>query len=172
MLCERCGKNIATVHVTHINNGEKVEMYLCNQCAKETEEINFDSPISFQNFLTGLLGMPFGSAGQFKNYNSRNKILQCPTCKMTYDEFRNLGRFGCADCYFAFREQLNPIFKKIHGDDIHTGKLPNKAAGELKIKKELQNLKKELQKAIKMEEFERAAYIRDKIRALEGRQDK
>jgi protein arginine kinase activator len=168
MLCERCGNNPASVHVTHINNGEKTEMYLCEQCAKETESIHFQTPISFQDFLTGLLDMPFGNTEKYKNYIDQKEVLQCQNCKMTYDEFRKTGRFGCAECYSAFYKQLTPIIKKLHGNNIHTGKLPNRAAGELKVKRELEMLRKELKKAIEMEEYEKAASLRDRIRALEG----
>jgi protein arginine kinase activator len=168
MLCEQCGKNTASVHVTHINNGEKKEMYLCEQCAKETESIHFHTPISFQDFLTGLLDLPLSNKDTFKGYRDQKETLQCPICKMTYDEFRKVGRFGCSQCYSTFNQQLNPIFKKLHGNNTHTGKLPNRAAGEIKIKRELEVMRKELKKAIEMEEFEKAAEIRDRIRALEG----
>lgn len=167
MLCERCGKNTASVHVTHINNGEKVETYLCEQCAKETESIHFHTPISFQDFLTGLLDMSLGNKSQSKGYSDHNSILQCPSCKMTYDEFTKIGRFGCSQCYTAFNNQIIPIIKKLHGNNTHIGKLPNRAAGELKLKRELEFLKKELQEAIKLEEFEKAAQLRDKIHSLE-----
>ncbi|NLK20627.1 MAG: hypothetical protein GX308_00790 [Epulopiscium sp.] len=166
MLCERCGKNIASVHVTHINNGEKAEVYLCEHCAKETETIHFHTPISFQDFLTGLLDMSLGGQAQSKGYKENNEVFQCPTCKMTYDDFKKIGRFGCSNCYLTFKKQLNPIIKKLHGDNIHTGKFPNRIAGKLKIKREVEILKKELQKAIKAEEFERAAELRDKIHTL------
>ena len=172
MLCERCGKNAASIHVTHINNGEKIEKYLCEQCAKETESVHFQTPISFHDFLTGLLDMSLGNAEQFKSYTEQKQSLQCPNCKMTFNEFRKIGRFGCAECYSTFHEQLNPIFKKLHGDHIHTGKIPNRAAGPLKIRRELETLKKDLRKAIEMEEYEAAAKLRDRIRALEGEGDK
>jgi protein arginine kinase activator len=167
MLCERCKKNIANVHVIQINNNEKVELYLCEQCAKETESIHFDTPISFQDFLTGFLDMPLMGKASSKEYSSQGTTLQCPSCKMTYDEFSKIGRFGCAQCYTAFSSRLMPIIKNVHGNNEHVGKLPSSAAGELKIKRELEMLKKELKEAIRLEEFERAAQLRDKIRSME-----
>ena len=167
MLCERCKKNTASVHVTHINNGEKVEHYLCEQCAKETESIHFNTPISFQDFLTGLLDMPLMGKSPSKGATDKTALLQCPSCKMTYDEFSKIGRFGCSECYTAFKSRLMPIIKNIHGIHEHIGKLPSSAADELKFKRELEQLKKELKEAIRLEEFERAAQLRDRIRSME-----
>ena len=149
MLCERCKKNTASVHVTHINNGEKVEHYLCEQCAKETES------------------MPLMGKSPSKGATDKTALLQCPSCKMTYDEFSKIGRFGCSECYTAFKSRLMPIIKNIHGINEHIGKLPSSAADELKFKRELEQLKKELKEAIRLEEFERAAQLRDRIRSME-----
>jgi protein arginine kinase activator len=168
MLCERCKQNPATVHVTHIINGEKVEMHLCEPCAKQTESIHFDTPISFQDFLTGLLDITVGNGAKADNYDTAQRHrLQCPVCQMIYEEFRNTGRFGCAACYHTFEKQLNPIFKRLHGGHIHTGKLPQRAAGKMKICREITKLKYQLQKAVEVEEFEKAAELRDQIRAVE-----
>ena len=34
MKCDNCGKN-ATVHLTEIKGGKKIEKYLCEQCAAQ-----------------------------------------------------------------------------------------------------------------------------------------
>jgi protein arginine kinase activator len=71
---------------------------------------------------------------------------------------------------------LSTLLKKIHGSNQHFGKVP---FGGEKIDKEkekekspLQELKSKLQKAIQLEEFEEAARLRDKIRALENKEKK
>ena len=33
MMCQKCGKNIATVHTMTVINGVKDEKYLCSECA-------------------------------------------------------------------------------------------------------------------------------------------
>ncbi len=51
---------------------------------------------------------------------------------------------------------------------MHTGKLPKKADAALKLKREGERLRRQLQEAILNEEFEKAAKIRDKIREIDG----
>jgi len=86
---------------------------------------------------------------------------------MTFDEFRKAGRFGCAMCYSSFSEKLYPIFRRIHGNTKHVGKIPTKMGEDIAIKREIDRLKIELNVAIKNEEYEKAAQIRDRIRELE-----
>ena len=38
MLCDRCKKNEATIHVKKVLNGKIESMHLCAECAKEKEE--------------------------------------------------------------------------------------------------------------------------------------
>ena len=48
MLCEKCGKNSATVMYTQIVNGKKSSLNLCSQCASgESLFDNFGSLLSF-----------------------------------------------------------------------------------------------------------------------------
>ena len=91
---------------------------------------------------------------------------------MTYDDFKKIGRLGCSDCYATFQVSLAPLLKRIHGSNQHLGKVPNAVVMKeqkalSKIHEELETVKAELQKAIKKEEFEEAASLRDKIKFLE-----
>ena len=60
------------------------------------------------------------------------------------------------------------MLKNIHGSISHTGKLPKKAAEPINRKRELNELKQKLQKAIENQEFEQAAIFRDEIKKLEA----
>ena len=87
---------------------------------------------------------------------------------MTYDDFRKVGRLGCADCYPTFKRSLGSLLKRIHGSPIHVGKSPVRLIKPSKIAKtELLDLKKKLERAIEHEEFEEAARLRDQIRRAE-----
>ena len=90
---------------------------------------------------------------------------------MGYDDFRKFGRLGCSECYSAFKEYLSTLLKKIHGSNRYFGKTPVKIASSVKRKmNDLQDLKEQLQKAIYMEDFEKAAELRDKIREIEKKE--
>ena len=50
--------------------------------------------------------------------------LTCPNCHLTFEEFTRQGRFGCGECYRAFRPRLESIMRKIHGASLHRGRNP------------------------------------------------
>lgn len=166
MFCEKCQKNQATVHMTKIVNGQKVEVHLCSDCAKQME---FGGPISFQDIFQGLLDIAASAMQQSQTKEERKDMEQskCPVCGLTYDGFKHNGKLGCAACYQTFRPQLDATLKSIHGSTTHRGKIPHKNGEELLAKKEMEHLKKELAKAIEEERYEDAAMYRDKIRAAQ-----
>lgn len=160
MKCEKCHKNEATVFVTQIINGEKIEMHLCEQCAKESDTFFFDKNESFQKFLSGLL----------ENANRQPSVksasISCPSCGMTLAEFRKTSKLGCAECYSTFRDYLEVILKRIQSSTQHTGKRPAKLDMDLKRDNMIRQLDSELKIAIMEEDFEKAAELRDKLKAL------
>lgn len=172
MLCPECGKRPATIHYTKIVNGEKSEFHLCEVCAQEKEGYmsDFESDFSIQQLLSGLLNfdIPQPSSGH-AGMHINTEPDRCPNCGMTYKQFGKLGRFGCSDCYQTFQGYLEPLFRKIHGHTVHNGKIPTRAKGELKIRRDLERLKAELAEKVEAEEFEEAASLRDRIRALQER---
>ena len=176
MICQECQQRPATLHFTKIINGEKSEVHLCEVCAQEKGEM-FSFPgnagFSINNLLGGLL-----NTEPLLNKNSQNafaeqKVIQCDNCKMTYNQFAKVGRFGCSHCYKAFQARLEPIVKRLHsGNAEHAGKVPKRIGGSIHVKKELASLKAELRDLINQEEFEQAAQVRDRIRALEKKLSK
>jgi protein arginine kinase activator len=86
---------------------------------------------------------------------------------MTYSQFSKLGRFGCSSCYKYFNDRLDPLFKRVHGSTVHTGKVPVRVGGQIRTKRQIEDLKRHLQDSINQEEFEHAAQLRDQIRELE-----
>lgn len=160
MLCDICGKNEATVHLTEIVDNEMSELHLCEECARE-KSVQMEQHFGLSDLLAGLAD--FGSA--LETTAARGK--KCPNCGLSYADFKKIGRLGCSECYRVFREFLAPLLKRIHGSTQHLGKTPVKAAKVTRLTSELEGLKAKLQKAIQLEEFEEAAKLRDKIRELE-----
>ncbi|RKD33758.1 UvrB/UvrC motif-containing protein [Thermohalobacter berrensis] len=168
MLCDECGKNKSTVHYTKILNGKKEEIHLCDECAKDYKQFDIDSSFSIHNFLTGLLDNM--QEGPFKNVNYVHE-LKCNRCGLTYNQFRETGKFGCSECYKSFHDKLIPLLKRIHRHDSHIGKVPKRAGSKIRIKKEITKLKNKLEIAVKKEEYEKAAELRDKIKELKNQID-
>lgn len=175
MICDICSKNSATVHLTEIVDGQMTELHICEVCAKE-KSIEMEQQFGLSDLLAGLADFGKNLEGQEPGE------LQCSECKLTYNDFKKIGRLGCSSCYGVFSSYLLPLLKRIHGSVTHTGKVPlNVAKVEtvkkaevkttklIKIKEHLDvaELKNKLQEVIKEEKFEEAATLRDKIRELE-----
>lgn len=167
MLCEKCNKRVATIHLIKLINGEKSEVRLCESCAKEISDISLVGSLGSIDEISipNILGGFFESIDK----NKQNKIeVICKKCGLTYSQFKASGQLGCAECYQSFSSYLRPMFKRIQGDLEHIGKVPKRSGIKLVEKKKYVNLKKELQKAILEEEYERAAVLRDKIKDIEN----
>ena len=166
MFCEECGKNPATVHITKIINGVKSEKHLCEKCAKELGDhgISFQSNFTVHQLLAGLLD----SAKEKPVTMSTKPTIKCPLCGKDFENFSQVGRFGCSKCYTTFEDRIKPVLRRIHGSNIHTGKVPRRTGGVIRLKKEIDDLKKKMEIAVQKEEFEKAAEIRDKIKQLEN----
>ncbi|PLR77929.1 hypothetical protein CU633_08495 [Bacillus sp. V3-13] len=171
MICEDCNQRPATMHFTKIVNGEKTEVHLCEKCAQEKGDMfmfNSGSGFSINNLLAGLLNVEPAFPQSTKPQYDQDDIVQCENCKMTFPQFAKVGRFGCANCYDTFKEQLKPILRRLHsGNWSHNGKIPKRIGGSIQLRRKLDSLKQNLQELISKEEFEKAAQVRDEIRLVE-----
>ncbi len=160
MLCDICGKNEATVHLTEIINDQVTKLHLCEGCAKE-KGAEMEEHFGLSDLLAGLSDLGAGLEPEM------TESVKCANCGLSYQNFRKTGRLGCSECYEAFKKQLGPILKRIHGTDRHIGKVPLKSGKVLNEMNVLQELRQRMEKAIQFEEFEEAARLRDEIKKLE-----
>lgn len=169
MLCDRCNENIASVHIKKMVNGKVMEIHLCSQCAKETKETDNEIELSLKDFLIELMSLTFEELNNKQEEETTENDIECPNCHMKYTEFKENGKFGCIECINAFKSVIPQILKKLHGNTYHEGKYPEEYKNEIEGKRELVDLKNKLNKAIKLEEYEEAAKLRDRIKGLEKR---
>ncbi len=161
MLCELCKQMQATVHLTEIVNDQMTELHLCEACANQ-KGAQVESHFGLSDLLSGL--------ADFSKPQEPEEVpaKACPTCGMSFDDFRKVGRLGCAECYATFKRSLGSLLKRIHGSPIHLGKSPMRLIKPTKVAKtEMAELKRKLEHAIEKEEFEEAARLRDQIRRAE-----
>lgn len=163
MLCQKCNEKKATVHLTKIINNQKNEIHLCEECARANEELDFETPFTINNFLTGLLDSIQSSPIKVDYIQTTT----CSKCGMNYGRFKQLGRLGCSECYKTFNDKLMPLIKRIHGSENHIGKIPKREGSMIRLKRDILDLRKELNNAVEMEEYEKAVELRDKIKNLE-----
>lgn len=163
MICNVCGTNEATIHLTEIVNEQMVEIHLCETCAQE-KGTEFKTHFNVSDLLSGLTDLT-------KEITKDEKTLtKCPNCGLSYEEFGRTGRLGCAECYEAFSKLLIPLIKRVQHSTQHVGKRPSRlapAAPSFQAKQDLRELQNRLTKLIQQEEFEEAARLRDRIKQLE-----
>ena len=93
----------------------------------------------------------------------------CPVCGRTFRDFRETGKFGCGNCYKAFQGSVNQVLKQIHQSPVHTGKIPSRGSEKLRLQRQLETLRRNLEKAVKEENYEEAARLHREIKEFEGR---
>lgn len=171
MTCQQCQERPAVYHVTGVVEGQTVqELHLCERCAAERGVVPQGEAPSFLGGLAGLLGgsaeAPSGTAPPAPG--AAAPALRCPRCGMTYAEFARTGLLGCPECYDAFSSALQPVIRRAQRRLRHEGKVPSRTGGSILRRRELSTLRRELDQAVAQQAFERAAELRDRIRALEG----
>ena len=159
MLCQSCEKRQASTHIKTILNGELKEFNLCSECAAKLGYGSFFTNFGFD------IDKLFGSF--MDSPDIRKKAKRCQFCGSSFEEIAKSGKVGCAHCYEEFYDELLPSIQRIHGRTNHTGKLARSAGTEVKVRDEIAKCKAELEDAIKTQEFEKAAELRDKIKELE-----
>ena len=166
MVCDACKQQQATVHLTEIVNDQMTELHLCEACANQ-KGAQVESHFGLADLLSGLAEMGKGQETREEAEETTSKA--CSSCGMTYEDFRKVGRLGCAECYTTFKRHLASLLKRIHGSPHHLGKTPAGLVKPQKAKTELVDMKHQLERAIELEEFEKAAQLRDQIREMEQR---
>ncbi|MCI7644286.1 MAG: UvrB/UvrC motif-containing protein [Lentisphaeria bacterium] len=118
---------------------------------------------------------------------------RCPYCNWTLTQLQSSGKVGCSECYNVFHDVLARAIESMHRGDKHVGRLPGDnalpymkmmpleqdAANMSAAAKSaspppmptvdpLEELQIRLKQAIKSENYEEAAVLRDKIKALQA----
>ena len=160
-LCDNCGSKPATVNLTQIENNEMSSYHLCEDCAaqKGLEATTEPSSSPLPDFLAQIGDEP---------REEEDSDNECSFCGLMFAAFRETGRLGCPHCYETFEAHLRRLLRRVHGGTKHVGKIylpPDPTVSE--IEKQMEALRRRLNRAVEAEDFERAAELRDEIRSLE-----
>lgn len=166
MLCEVCKENDVVITVTEIDGNGVRQVRLCEQCAAERglQASVSAPPAAIGDFLQSV---------QQHMPPSQSDAVRCSFCASTLRDFRQTGRLGCPYCYTAFEQSLRDLLRKVHGQGQHRGREYAGASGALEaplpasLQASPDRLRERLERAIRNEEFELAASLRDQLRAIE-----
>lgn len=166
MICQICGKHNASMLVQQIVNGTAKELYLCRACAKKHNLYADERKmhLSLKNIFDGLL--PKDSKQEAPTAASYPDI--CPKCGTSRKSIQDRKKLGCPQCFFHFRETVLQVMQEAGDDIFYSGNLPATLETVPDTALSLQQLESALQKAVNNEEYELAAYFRDKIKEREA----
>ena len=165
MLCQNCKQNQATIHLTEIVSGVRKETHLCESCAA-IGGITVKSQLSINELLSGILASKPSDKELAGLVGSKEEA--CSKCGFTPDALKDNNLLGCPNDYEKFGEALDPLIKRAqNGQTIHKGKIPARTPEEDQKHIEKINLQIQLEKAVKVENYELAAELRDQITDLE-----
>ncbi|MCL2532270.1 MAG: UvrB/UvrC motif-containing protein [Oscillospiraceae bacterium] len=165
MNCEKCNNHPATTHIKRFAGGVAEEFHLCAACAKASGLLSPDGGFNLGDLFGGLLG---------NSVSQQPAVAQsprCAACGLSLQEIAQSGRMGCAACYDTFSAQIAPTLQRIHSSVQHSGKTPEDGNPALRERRErestLTQLREQIAHAVREENYEQAAKLRDEIRALE-----
>ena len=161
--CTICDLRPATIHYTEIVNNKMVTYDLCLQCAEEKGiDVQKNSTYGLGDLVAELIDDTVDDG------TARIGRVRCPECGYEFSDFSSIGRLGCPECYRSFEAQLQPLLRHVHGGTLHAGKSPVRLAAGGPAAPSVLQLREELAEAVKDEDYERAAELRDEIRRLEA----
>lgn len=151
MKCEKCN-NEAVFHLQSNINGEKSEAHLCSDCAsKEGYGRMMRSPV-----LTGFFPSPFGGL--------MGSFLRTPFAPFDALASSFFGH-GLPVSLATSPEPVTAAEPEKNEKD-RCANIPENAGEDMRKKRELCFLQNQLEEAVRTQEFEKAAQLRDQIRAM------
>ncbi len=150
MNCDSCGRTDPIYHYTVFRDNRVVEVHICDECKQKQGmyQLHHDDDSDdegTENLLDSLIHTR-------KEDEQGVYERRCEKCGTTYREVVSENLLGCANCYRVFADTLEEDGRPDSDSQVRY----------------LKTLKRELNEAVRMELFEKAAEIRDKLREFEN----
>ena len=169
MICERCRMRLATLKYTEVVNGAAMTRNICETCLKE---IQGDAAVGFE--MAGEAPSPKGifaeAAAEQVPVPAGVSVVQdkgCDFCGTKLSEVLRTGMVGSAACYDTFRAELEPVLREQQAAVLHRGKTPHETDERENLRRDLQSKRGMLRSALRSENYEEAARLRDAVRGIE-----
>ena len=161
MLCDICKENVATIRLIAIVDRQKTEKYLCPACVAKQK-------LQVQSEGTRIPGILTAFIGSVSKKETKQPVGQCSGCGMEYEEMMRTAKLGCVQCYKDFKEQMKPLLVRLHGEETwHMGRIPLHADNAMKTHSRIEQIRREIDMAVVLEDFELAAELTAELRELE-----
>jgi len=165
-VCQDCHEREAVVHLTEVSGDTVSTLHLCGKCASARGMVVEEPAATPLGSFLATLGKGGSALAAAATVGE-----SCPGCGATLADFRASGRTGCPACWVTFERPLRDLVRRLHGATRHTGRRyedPAVTADPMRaVAHERAKLRDALRQAIESEQFEVAAELRDRLRALE-----
>ena len=167
MFCDDCGKNMATIFITQIENNKVVRKKLCEECARQS--LMPQNALEFLALVPQMLSQAYETGWELQvSEDLKEEVLICEECATTITDVKETGKMGCPECYGAFAGPLMSLIRDIQVSDQHMGKIPLRSSELVQLKRKLVDLMNKLKVLVESEDFEVAAEVRDEIKTVEA----
>lgn len=154
MRCERCNKNEATFYYSSNINGRRTERHLCADCARAE---GLGGALDYQSSFGSMFSDPF-FGDMFSDF---------------FSPLRSFGSFGGGArsimapsvTRIGFDAVQPQVREPLEDSELH---IPADAGDDVKHRRRVEALRQQMEEAVKREDFEKAAQLRDSLRQLEG----
>lgn len=165
-ICSKCKKKKATTFIKQIVNGYPLEMYLCDDCAKD-----LDLEKEYNVFFSSIFGDLFE-----EDYTPQIPKKVVCKCGASEEDILNTGKFGCSECYKTFSSLVEKYIDRL-GGSTYSGDMPkhigeNKSLKSLTIEGQIQDLTIKMKAAASNQDYELAKQYKNKIIELQSKFDK
>lgn len=178
MLCEICKRKEATFFIKETMLGETKTHALCEDCAKKHKDTIMPSNMQIEKLIQSLISFTEDELekDESKKITKKQKSKKCPKCGSTYEEVVLSKIAGCSECYKTFSSEIDELINKVARNVSYHGAKPKstktRKTNEEDTSKLIREYKKDLNEAIMIEDYDKAAKLRDLIKTLEGKDDK
>ncbi|HOG50288.1 MAG TPA: UvrB/UvrC motif-containing protein [Lentisphaeria bacterium] len=173
MLCDHCHKHEASIFIReHGPNGQH-SLNLCQKCAvRQFLDVQDGHLHNFLGNISKLLASidhddmdkPLLSLPGFSGLRR-----PCPHCNRRQSELEDTWELGCAECATTFQALID---RRLHALGrvwpLTDAKPQPYTPPNIDQKEEIARLTAELRQAVRREEYERAAILRDQLKALKA----
>ncbi len=176
MKCTNCGKNEATYHTSYSRNinghQEQGEQHLCQECAEKLGLLKktgarsggfFSSP-----FEDSFFSEPFGGNLLHDFFEPQRSLFSWSGFDDLFDDFfTRMPALGAGSVQEQPKEQAAPATEQKTEEQPAEAKAPENRFARMR---RLNALRSQMRRAVREENFEEAAKIRDELHTLENEQ--
>lgn len=160
MRCDFCHEAEAVLFIEQNGARQGKRIQICMDCA--LRHGFSQDPARLPDAIRSIVA----EAQRLEKGESDSKKL-CPSCGMSLAKIKRSLRAGCPECYEAFKDEIKEILRARGAEGPYTGLLPARSSAFRSVMADKAAMEAKLAESVKKEDYEKAAFYRDCLRAME-----